>query len=465
MRRVLRSDRGSALAIVMLVGTALVLITAAVVSRSNRLVGNTENDTRWDQALHVAEACVDVGLSVLGDDYEWTTGETLPTGMAGSEAERAWSINAALERSASDVVASPEGECLAIRPANADILYGIGFVPDRSAADRRIRVVRVELEFPPTTIPYSVDFALVTNDDLHINLNPTSVGSSASIHSNGTLHGTGNITLHDACLTSADGSTLTGEVNVHGLCPVSPYDVDAIEIPEIVAREFWQFSEYDLCRDGAVRAGPAHPTHGATAGAAPCTGDVLDDDASDEFRGWRFDGCCDDIDGAQWSYNGTVAYDGAYFFHGGTARVVASPGTNLNPWNVLIVTEAVGLCPDQEAGDFFMLENSVIGPYTLGTNHAENTTIVIAGRDIYWGGNGRFKAPGIVAAAEQITVDGNPAMEGTLLAEGWCDSQNDNIDRTEIAGNPTFTLDAALQTIWFSENGPPIPVIVSWDEL
>jgi hypothetical protein len=465
--RLNREERGSALALVLLVGSTLVLLTAIVVTRSNRLVGNSESDSQWDQSLHVAEGCIDVALAQLGGDDSWNTGETLPSGLVGASDERTWVVTAAAGRSDQSLTATPEGECIAIRPAGEMVLYGVGYVPARGADGERIRVVRVLLEMEPTQVPYAIDYAFVTNDDLHINLNPTSVGSSASIHANGGLHGTGNITLNDACLTSSDGSSLSGTVNVHGLCPVSPYDVDEVEIPEIVAREFWEFSEYDMCRDGKVRAGPAHVTHGATVVAAtPCTGSVLEENAvSSPYRGWTFDGCCDAVEGAQWSYNTNTKYDGAYFFYGGTARVVASPGTNLNPWRVLLVTEARFVCPTQEAGDFYMLGNSVVAPYTLGTVHADNTAIVIAGRDIQWSGQGRFKAPGIVAAAEQIRVDGNPAMEGTLIAEGWCDSPGDNLDTNEIAGNPTFTLDAALDTIWVSENGPPIPTIIDWAEL
>ena len=55
-RRIRADERGAAIAIVMLVGVVLVLLSSIMVARGYRQLVNTSNDTHWDNALFAAEA-------------------------------------------------------------------------------------------------------------------------------------------------------------------------------------------------------------------------------------------------------------------------------------------------------------------------------------------------------------------------------------------------------------------------
>jgi hypothetical protein len=467
MRRLRHDDRGVAMAIVLFIGTILILLSTIMITRGFRQLGNTANNQNWDQSLSVAESGLEVGLVELDDDFDWSTGEVIPAGVIGTDAERGWAVSAADARPAEDVETTPEGEFVVVKPSNRDLLFSVAYVPSRDAAERRVRVVRAALSFAPTSNAWSLDMAFLTDDDFTISGNPTFHGDAASGHSNGHLTVSGDPTFHDGCLTASDGGSISGNINDHSDCAPDPYYEPEEFVPEIIPRDFWHMSEYDMCPDGKVRAGPAHPTFGSTAGSTPCTvGHILEDDAgSNPFNGWKFNGCCDSKLNAMWDLADNTSDDGAYYFYQGSPQVSGSPGTNNSPWYVLIVAEAVGSCADHVGGDFVASGSLVIAPYTAGSEHTSNTVNVIAGRDIEWSGDGRLKEPGIIAAREQIKLNGNPQIEGAFIAESECDSADDNVHQTEITGNPTFTLEGPMQTLWFTTQGPPLLEVAGWDEL
>ena len=221
-----------------------------------------------------------------------------------------------------------------------------------------------------------------------------------------------------------------------------------------------------MCPDGTVSAGPAHPTLGNTAGAEPCLGQLLHQ-SSLVYRGWKFDGCCDAKEGAKWAYDANSPYDGAYYFHEATVRVPTGPGTNTMPWKVLIIAAGSGSCPAIVGGDVFMSGNAVFFALYRRVLRTPTTTwpscpgVTSSGR-----GNGRLKEPGIVAAHEQIKINGNPQVESAFIAQGACDSPDSNVHDTEISGNPTFTLNAPLSTPWsIASSGPPQVWLLAWDEV
>ena len=87
-----RDERGVALAIVLLVGVALVLVSTVVVSRGFRQLVNTSNDTNWDNALLAAETGLDSGLVTLDGDFSYATGETIPLSSLGTDAEHRYDV-------------------------------------------------------------------------------------------------------------------------------------------------------------------------------------------------------------------------------------------------------------------------------------------------------------------------------------------------------------------------------------
>jgi len=465
--RIRDDERGVAMAIVLMIGVILVLLSTIMITRGFRQLGNTANNRNWDQSLSVAESGLEVGLVAIDDDFDWDTGEVIPLSVIGTESERGWAVAAADARPAEDVESTPEGEFVVVKPSNRDLLFSVAYVPSREAAERRVRVVRAALSFQPTSNSWSLDMAFLTDMDLDISGNPTFHGNAASGHSNGHVTVPGNPTFHDGCLTASDGGTISGNVNDHSDCPDDPYNQPEEFVPDIVAGDFWHMSEYDMCPDGKVRAGPAHPDFFDTVGTAPCTtGHILEDDAmADPFNGWKFEGCCDSKLNAKWDLSDGTAIDGAYYFFEGSPNVSGSPGTNNSPWHVLIVAESKGSCPANVGGDFTTSGSVVIAPYTGQPVHSGNNVAVIAERDVEWSGAGRLKVPGIVGAGEQIKISGNPQIEGAFIAQSECDSPDDNVDANQITGNPTFTLTGPLETIWVTEQGPPMLEVAGWDEL
>lgn len=467
-RRLHRDESGVALAIVMLLGSILVLISVVIVNRAARQVGTVNSDTRWDQALHVAESGIDVGLVSLEGNESWTTGETVPAGKLGSSDEGDWAVEVADARAASTLGVTPEGEYAVIKPSNAAVIYGVGFVPSRDAIGRRVRVVRVTLDQSPASITYQANRSFLTNEELEIIGNPTFHGVAASAHSNANVTVPGNPTFQDGCLTASTGGTVTGNLNVHASCPSTStrFTQPTQYVPEIVPRNQWGLSEYDMCPDGKVRAGPGHPTLGATAGTAPCTtGTILSQSATTPYRGWKYTGCCSATEGAGWTYDTNTAYDGAYYFYQGTVRIPNSPGTNNNPWMVTIIAEASGSCPNNVGGDVFLSGSMALAPYTAGSKHSGNGFAVLSGRDVDWSGNGKLLAPGVVAAREQISIGGNVDVDGAFIAEGKCNTATSTIQKNSISGNPTFRLDGPIGTGWTILTGQGGLAIVGWDEL
>ena len=459
-------DRGIAMAATLMIGSVLVLLSSIMVLRSMRQIDQTASDIDFEQALHVAESALADGLDRVDVDPTYDTGETSPSSFADNDVERLWAVAVAGGASISRVMAGPEGEYVVVKPANAEVIYAVGFAPSRAAIGRRTRVVRAILDTVRGVVSFEATISFLTEGDLSITGNPTFHGGSASVHANGSVDVSGNPRLHDGCLTSSDGATVTGNINEPSSCPADSWDQPEKEVPAVDPRDFWHLAEYDLCPGGEVRAGPSHATLGGTAGSAPCTtGLVLDADASSPYLGWRFTGCCDSGEWATWEYDSNVANDGAFYAYQGTVRVTSGPGTNNNPWNVLIAAEARAVCPNLAGGDVFLPGSMVMAPYTAGTAHAGNQHVIVAGRDVDWTGNGRLKIPGIVAAHEQIRIDLNPQVEGSFIAEDACESVLDSVDANEISGQPTFELEGPVDTFWDSVILEDFLYVAGWDEL
>ena len=76
--RLLRDERGAAVAMILLIGSVLVVLTGVIVTRGVRQVGNTAGDADWEQSLNVAEAGMEFAINSLNNDGDFTTGETVP---------------------------------------------------------------------------------------------------------------------------------------------------------------------------------------------------------------------------------------------------------------------------------------------------------------------------------------------------------------------------------------------------
>ncbi|MCB2223576.1 MAG: hypothetical protein KQH83_05300 [Actinobacteria bacterium] len=451
-----RDERGMAVAAVMFLGLAVMMLTSVIAVRAFRQSGSTAADAEWETTLHVAESGLDDGLVRMYDQPGYTTGEVMPSGFDSPEDARAWVLAAADARPGGDLRATSGGEYVVVRPANTAAIFSIGYVPSRDAADRRVRIVHAMIDDAVVSGGWYARYAVLAGGELLLNGNPTIIsGATVGVHTNDYLDIRGSVFV-DGCLSASGSSRVVGSMSQDPGCG-TPGVQAPVEIPAIDVRSFWEFSMYDLCPSGVVKAGPAHPTQGNTIGSAPCTGATLTSHADAvPFMGWRYNGWTDTL-AHRWRHESTGLYDGVFYVYRGSADMAASPGSIADPWQVTLLVEGIGSCPGITGGDIDVSGSPVMEPYPETRN-----LLLGAGRDIDLSGSPTVV--GLIAAHEQIDNSGGAqGSEAALLSELACDSVDDTIDVTEISGNLTITNTGPISTPF--PGSETIPVVAGWGEL
>lgn len=458
-RRPLADEAGLAMITVVMLATALLLIMAVVFARGLAQFGNTSQDALWEQALAAAESGLNLGLASVEADGTYTTGEVLSEDLVGSSSEKAWVMAAAEAHPDEDVVRTSDGEFVVIRPSNYPLVFSVGYAPSRDAEDRRVRVVRARFETEARATAWTTRLAFLAGGSLEFRGNPTFLtGAAVGIHTNASID-VGGSTFADGCVTASGEGHVSGAFVQPPECPI-PGGQPIVVIPVVDPRAHWSESEYDLCPDGKVRAGPAHVEYGNTAVNAPCTGSALvASAATTAFRGWKFFGCCDQSRWATWKYEANNAHDGVYYVYEGTAVIVSSPGAELLPWEVSILAEAHGSeCGALQGGDIIIAGNPEMTPHSSTGNLQ-----LLAGRDIDIAGNANFS--GLAAAHEQIEITGDlDVQDGSFLAEsGECDTPGSPVPLSYVGGGATVNNNGPIAT----ELSAPVFVLVArtWVEL
>jgi hypothetical protein len=445
-----------AVASVLMFGAAIVIIAVAVMSRSQAQYGNTTSDRLWEDALAAAESGLNWGLAQIDGDGDWDTGHTVSQEVIGTAAERAWAIAEADAADPAFVLPTPVGDFVVVKPGNAAFVYAVGYAPSRDAEGRRVRVVRAGHELVPVDFEWIANLAVLTGDDLEVKGNPSFYsGTAVGIHTNGFLTATGS-THTDGCMSASGGASMQGAVTQGSGCP-APGTQPTLVVPVVNPPTRWSTSTHDLCPGGSVRAGPAHPTLGSTAGSAPCTGEVLEGDANaNRYLGWRFN---DPSSVESWQYNTSTAHDGVFYVHHGSARVASSPGSSALPWRVTIIASTSGQCPNAVGGDI-----RISGSPTMAPHDAAGNILLVAGRDVLVSGNPDMT--GIILAREQIAVTGTATVDnGSYIAAGGCHTPGSLVNANYIGGNATVvnqgevdsdlvvTRDLLMQVDWFELRG------------
>lgn len=110
------------------------------------------------------------------------------------------------------------------------------------------------------------------------------------------------------------------------------------------------------------------------------------------------------------SYDTETANDGTYYIEG-FAKVGKNVGTAGSPWNVTIIAAPL------VGGDVEKVGNILISASPYMRPHLSQTALV-AGRDINLSGSPTMNyANGVIAAGEQIDVNGNPSIMGAIVAQ------------------------------------------------
>lgn len=446
-----------AVATVLLLGFSLILLTSVVALRSLIQSQNVHVDAEWELTLAVAEAGLDVGLAQVASDGTFTAGGAAPYPFTDPESEREWIVTAADARSADDVGQVPGGEYVVIRPSNSEAVYAVGFVPSRSASDRRIRVVRGEIGLTSEVGSWNARYAVLSGGNLRFQGNPTvASGSAVGVHANGNLF-IGGSSFVDGCLSASGTATISGSYSQGPGC-ASPGGQATVILPIVDVRSLWSLSVYDMCPDGKVRAGPAHPTLGNTVTSIPCSGAALSTNAAvSPYRNWKFTGCCDPKLGAKWQYENDIPFDGVYYFHEGSVTIASAPGSTGAPWQATLLVAGVGSCPAKIGGDLTISGNPTMVPYP-------NTRNLLLGIDRDLGISGNPDLSGIMAVGEQLKSNGNASIvEGAFVIGDTCDSTNDNIHQSDWSGNPSVTNSGPVASPFRATEDRPI--VTAWTEL
>ncbi len=470
----LRNEDG--MSMIMVVGMAGIFAVVLAVLTSTTINGlrQVRIERQSEQSLHVADSGIDHTLFKLTQNrtatidghvpMTWNTGEQLPpTAFADVPAEKAWAIDNANTAATSDptrVIKTAEGEWVVIKPKAAggpsNVIYSVGYVPTR-ANPSRTRVVRSEYDFAG----FSPSTAVLTDGSLEITGSLDLTGTHGSAHANGNITGSGTGSDVEGYLSAA-GTYTQGGVNV-GNTALSGGGKAPKEVPLIDPRDFYQFSEYDLCPNGQVKAGPAY-SGGPGANTVvdtsdtrtpqrllPCGGPTLL--GTNNYRGWDFvPSETKSLSGASvsptslscaayectgaWKYNDNTAYDGVYYLYRGSADIGGNPGEDDSPWLASIIAESYSTgaenhsncSPGHKAGDIDMSG----GPDIRYSDLAAPVTF-LAGRDLKFRGNGNASAVGAFLVHEQFDISGNATIDGLVISNDLCNTTGSPVDQGRLS--------------------------------
>ena len=276
--------------------------------------------------------------------------------------------------------------------------------------------------------PVSLNSAILVEGSLSISGNAELLGMNQDIHSNTAINISGNP-------TTAGTVSAVGSVTVSGT-PAGGTNIQSgaahVDLPQIIPRMFAEYADYVLDSDGKIYDADGYFVANADGNA---------------YQGWKFGG-------DKWTTEGGVVLGGMLYFRGVHGNVVigSNPGSAGNPWAITILAD----------GYIEVSGNPTLVNYTDPDDPPDVQAIMfMSGADIKINGNPNQTYNGIIAAAEQIHVSGNPAIEGSLIA---ADESNDSrlIDSNSISGNMTLTYDGGLLFPWVPGIPDGTAIMLSW---
>jgi hypothetical protein len=438
------SEQGFALITVLIVGMILIVLSSVMVARGIRQLGNTAGDARWERAMVTAEAGLETGLLALEVDPDFNTGDTL-SAFATPESERGWAVAIADSKPEDDVIETPAGEVVLIKPEATTLLYAVGFSPDRSSLGRRTRVVRIGYELRQTE--WELEFALLVGDDLELGGDAAIVdlnsNDAADAHANGVFDPQGSYSV-EGCKTSS-GTDFEAVLN----CPASP--IEPRPMPEIDPLVMYQFAEIVLCPDLEAYGGPAYSDDDAAdPDEIPCNGN----EAEVAAPGWsgRTRGGV-----AEWSPGDLSA---VIYVHEG--NIDGKIGKEQDPAAATIVVSAAseGACSGRPTG------NVELGGGSFLTTHPSLLALdydvaLVAQGDIKYRGTATVQ--GAILAHEQIDYRGTADSVGAVVAASVCDTNGSPVSQTELSGNATIGYPGPVRTPFTDVRWQAD--VLSWHEL
>lgn len=460
-------DEGFAMIAVMIIGAVMFVLAGVIATRAQTDQRQVLTDRQWERALDVAEGGIEYTLHRLSQnkDYVQPAGFTPCTG---TQAEmRACILEAAASAPTSDDVGFPvpQGQWVALKPQSASgaegEIYAVGYIPDRANA-QEIRVLRVEYDFKTG---FTTESALLTNGDLQITGSMELTGTAPNAHANRNVyHDNSNdpFCTDDNDPSTCNDGTLTASEQCLGDHPDPCTEVTTSRtVPAVNPRDHYSQSQYDLCPDGTVRAGPNHPDTSIGNTGEPCEGQVLATAVGGRVegsRGWFLDTgdeCPSDgtNKGAIWCRQHPAQEHGVYYVYQGSAVLDGQAGDPGDPWLVSVVAEALvapatgTACPTDHVHDHWGGDIDARGQIFVRYHDELAPLLFVAGRDFKLtgklGDDPQFD--GAMLAHEQFLLEGNPNINGTLIAEDACDTPDSMVTGpSRVAGSATINYDGSL---------------------
>lgn len=427
-------EQGAAIAVVLLVGTVMVMLSAIMVARGMRQLLTTNGDTNWDNALFAAEAGLDQGLQALDLDFDFTTGETIPAETLGTEAERDWAVAAADDRPAGDVITTARGEYVVVRPDNSTVLFAVGYSPNREAAERRVRVVRASVDGVPWL--YETEYALLVGGDLEISGNTTvtdiSGNDSASVHANGEITSMGSSFVVEGCVTSVL-TTFAATAQ----CPPSPAPVEPV--PVIDPLLIYPYAHFVLCDDQVAYGGPAHALT-PDPDMIPCNGNET---VTVLVGGWssRRQGGV-----VTWGNSTGAAGPGVYYVDNGNFDGKLGSGAVAVEISLIVANGTGGGCLAPSTGSIQLGANTNITLHSSLESIGYDIALVAQG-DVEFIGSATVG--GAILAYEQIDYRGTAESWGAVVAVDECNTLGSPISKnttSSTSGDSTINFAGPLKT-------------------
>ena len=283
LQRLRAEDEGVGLILVIGLSAVMAILITVMTTVAIRSLASSSDHVRFEQSLAAAESGIDRELANIQTarnqvppvTYTGTAGcvpAAAPAGTFASEAsEKAWARTALEALPASCTKSSGEGEFVAFKDPTRQVVYSLGWSPERSAANAKSRLLKAEYIFAP----YRPGQAILTSGNLDcsgsVAVNAIA-GLPADVHTNANVVGINNSMNATGTLTAS--GTLSGcSGGIVGGCKAGqPQERVPQANPRAVYYELAMSTPqwYDLCPDGTVKSPSASgPCQGSTISASP----------------------------------------------------------------------------------------------------------------------------------------------------------------------------------------------------
>lgn len=448
----MQDDHGFAMILVVGLGAVLMLLSVVVVAVVRNSLSSASGHARFESALDVAETGLDDTLAKVQKDPLYSNcvcSELYTFSNELSERANAGTRLRSLAASGTGLETVTGGQYIAIRPGpprtqcpgsegcNADRVYAMSWAPSYAAwiahaPNSKSRLLKNEYIFGP----YAPGQAILTQGNLNLSgsvLVNAATGTSAGVHTNGTL------TSSSASLTVTGDLTSSGAYNVNGNATVGSGSGGATPLQDVpvpdpnylygtlqesfggtvnVVTGNYTGAWYDLCDDGKARARD-------NTNSTPCTGTVLATaSGSTRFRGWNF--AASGSGPPTWTMNeSSKPYDGIYYVYGADAVINGKTRNGDPAWHASVLAEPkLGSTACSKTGGNIEWKLTDIANYIPGI-------VLLAGADLTDAAN-NSAGNGLFGAADQVYMHTSSAdVTGYIIAGDQCP---DSSKPSEIQG-------------------------------